>query len=125
MIAVDTSSAIAFLAGETGEDIDRISEAMDARSLRLPPPVISELLSSPRHASLLGEFLSHLPLLPILDGYWDRVGTARALLIGKGLRARLPDALIAQACIDSGVALITRDVDYRHFARWCGLKLAG
>jgi len=32
--------------------------------------------------------------------------------------------LIAQACIDNDVALITRDADFRHFAKHCGLKLA-
>jgi predicted nucleic acid-binding protein len=45
-------------------------------------------------------------------------------LITKGFKARLADALIAQACIDSDVALITRDRDFRHFAKHCGLKLA-
>jgi hypothetical protein len=38
----------------------------------------------------------------------------RALLLAKGLRAALA-TLIAQCCIDSGVALVARDRDYRHF----------
>ena len=37
----------------------------------------------------------------------------------------MADALIAQCCIDANVTLIARDRDYRHFERWCGLKLAG
>jgi predicted nucleic acid-binding protein len=36
----------------------------------------------------------------------------------------LGDALIAQSCIDHDVPLITRDTDFRHFAKHCGLKLA-
>jgi hypothetical protein len=40
------------------------------------------------------------------------------------LKARLPDALIAQSCIDHDVALITRDVDFQKYADHCGLKLA-
>jgi predicted nucleic acid-binding protein len=36
----------------------------------------------------------------------------------------MPDALIAQCCIDADVPLIARDKDYRHFESWCGLKLA-
>jgi predicted nucleic acid-binding protein len=42
----------------------------------------------------------------------------------KGLKAAVADALIAQSCIDNDVALITRDPDFRHFAKHCGLKLA-
>jgi hypothetical protein len=46
------------------------------------------------------------------------------MLLLKGLKARLADALIAQCCIDADVPLIARDSDFRHFKRWCGLKLA-
>jgi predicted nucleic acid-binding protein len=38
-------------------------------------------------------------------------------------RARLGDALIAQSCLDHQVRLITRDRDFRHFARAAGLRL--
>jgi predicted nucleic acid-binding protein len=49
----------------------------------------------------------------------------RTLILSKGLKARLADALIAQCCIDAGATLVCRDRDFRHFARWGGLKLAG
>jgi predicted nucleic acid-binding protein len=45
-------------------------------------------------------------------------------LLGKGLKARLGDALVAQACIDHNIPLIARDGDFRHFVKHCGLKLA-
>jgi predicted nucleic acid-binding protein len=64
------------------------------------------------------------PRLPITPGYWERVGHNRRLILSKGLRARLADTLIAQCCIDTDVSLITFDGDFRHFERWCGLKLA-
>jgi len=35
----------------------------------------------------------------------------------------LADTLIAQSCIDYRVPLITRDSDFRHFAKYCGLIL--
>jgi predicted nucleic acid-binding protein len=73
---------------------------------------------------LLDNDLVQLPLLEIVDGYWARAGQARRLLIRKGLKAKTADALIAQSCIDHDVALITRDKDFRHFAKHCGLKLA-
>lgn len=40
-----------------------------------------------------------------------------------GRRARLGDALIAQACIDADVPLLTRDADFQVFAEVGGLKL--
>ena len=58
------------------------------------------------------------------EGYWVRAGEARRLLHKHGLKAKVADALIAQSCIDHDVALITRDRDFRHFAKHCGLKLA-
>jgi predicted nucleic acid-binding protein len=33
------------------------------------------------------------------------------------------DVLVAQSCLDHKVPLITRDRDFRHFARLAGLKL--
>ena len=65
-----------------------------------------------------------LPVLELSDGYWIRAAATRALLLAKRLRTRLPDTLIAQSCLDNDVALITRDTDFRHFARHCGLRLA-
>jgi aspartate aminotransferase len=62
--------------------------------------------------------------LELKDGFWVRAGHARRLLRTRNLKAKIADALIAQACIDNDVALITRDSDFRHFAKYCGLKLA-
>jgi predicted nucleic acid-binding protein len=122
-MAVDTSSLVAFLSGAAGVDVDQIQLAAENDSLLLPPPVVSELLSKPRGAEAYG-LIGEPKLLEITSGYWERVGVNRALLLSKGLKAKLADALIAQSCIDANLPLLTRDSDYRHFARWCGLKLA-
>jgi predicted nucleic acid-binding protein len=45
-------------------------------------------------------------------------------VLAKGRKARLGDALIAQSCIDGGVALVTRDRDFRAFADAAGLVIA-
>lgn len=37
-------------------------------------------------------------------------------MIGAGHKAKLADTLIAQACLDHRVPLVTRDLDFRHFA---------
>ena len=122
MIGADTSSVIAYLAGQGGTDVDQLGRAMAADDLRLPPPTVTELLSKP--SAQLEYLLRSVPLLDLAPGFWVRAGQTRGLLRAKGLKAALADSLIAQCCIDADVALIARDGDYRHFAKWCGLKLA-
>jgi predicted nucleic acid-binding protein len=68
--------------------------------------------------------LINLLTLDIREGHWLRAGHSRRLLRQRGLKAKLAASLIAQACIDHDVALITRDRDFRHFAEHCGLRLA-
>lgn len=125
MIAADAGAMVAFLSpGETGPDLTLVAGAMENAELALPPIVLTELLSSGSSDRLLDGDLAQIPLLEITDGYWARAGQTRRLLMRKGLKAKTVDALIAQSCIDHDVALITRDKDFRHFARHCGLKLA-
>lgn len=124
MIAADASSLSALLAGESGPDVQRLTEEMSRGELRLPPVVLTELLTDSRVAKLLAPKLDDVALLEIGDGYWRRAGETRAKVRSRGLKANVADALIAQSCIDHDVALITRDADFRHFARHCGLRLA-
>lgn len=125
MIATDTSSLVAYLQGEEGGDIPKLESALEAGDLVIPPVVLIELLSDPSSASTLDPIISQLLVLELTPGYWVRAGEARGALIRRGLKARIADALIAQACIDHAVPLITRDRDFRHFAQHCGLRLAG
>ncbi|MEO9213859.1 MAG: PIN domain-containing protein [Caulobacteraceae bacterium] len=124
MIAADTSSFIAFLHSPADLANAAVRQAIESRALRLPPPVKTELLSAPLTGAGADGFIEAAPLLPLVAGFWERAGLNRRLLRSKGLKARLADTLIAQCCIDSDVALLTRDADFRHFARWAGLKLA-
>jgi len=124
VIAADTSSLIAFFAGDEGSDVDLIDAALAGATLLLPPVVVTELLSDSKGRNLIEADLVDAPLLEILPGYWRRAGATRALILSKGLGAKIPDVLIAQSCIDHRVPLITRDTDFRHFAKHCGLKLA-
>lgn len=124
MIAADTSSLSAFFQGEESADVERIAAALEAADIVLPPPVVTELLSDPIATEAMMQTVAEFPLLPLLDGYWVRAGNLRRSLRQKGLKAKVTDTLIAQACIDHDVALITRDADFRHFAKHCGLKLA-
>jgi predicted nucleic acid-binding protein len=125
VISADSSSLIAYLEGESGADIDLIERAVSDGDLIFAPPVVTELRAGAVPNAELEALLSQTPRLPLNDSLWDRAGRNRRLLIEKGLKARFADALIAQCCIDADVPLIARDRDYRHFERWCGLKLAG
>ncbi|HVN00350.1 MAG TPA: PIN domain-containing protein [Caulobacteraceae bacterium] len=124
MIATDTSSLVAFLSGATGADVARIEAAMAANELVIPPPVVTELYSKPNRSEI-APLLIDIPMMDLADGYWERAGQTRRVLLAKGLKAAMADALVAQCCIDADTPLIARDRDYRHFERWCGLKLAG
>jgi len=124
MIAVDSSSLSAFFKGQAGPDIKLVETALGAGDIRLPPVVVTEMLSDPAAQREMLETVAEFLLLPVTEGYWHRAGALRRSLKQIGRKAKIADALIAQSCIDHDVALITRDGDFRHFAKHCGLKLA-
>lgn len=124
MIAVDTSTLVAYLAGEDDDDTAKLDQSLIAQVLFLPPVVLTEVLSDPKLSPSVRSRLQALPLLSIHPGYWMRAGALRAKLLGLKVKARVGDALIAQSCIDHDVPLITRDVDFRHFAKHAKLSLA-
>lgn len=123
MIAVDTSSLVAFFNGQSGSDVDLVGRAWSDKQVILPPVVLSELLSQPRLPDDFVSDLLQIPLLEITDGYWGRAGLNRAKLLTRGLKARLADSLIAQSCMDHQTVLITRDGDFAKFKKYCGLLL--
>jgi len=124
MIAVDTSSWIAFLEGDAGADTELLDRALQDRQVLMAPVVLAEVVSDPKLPAGVLQTLSDLPLLEIGPGYWQRAGQLRARVLAKGRKARLGDALIAQTCIDHGIPLLTRDRDFRAFAEAAGLDLA-
>jgi predicted nucleic acid-binding protein len=124
MIASDTSSLVAYLTGDSGQDVERLASAVAIGDLVLPPVVVTEILTDPTAARFLDKQIPKIATLEIGEGYWIRAGHTRRLLKQHGFKAKVADALIAQSCIDHDVALITRDRDFRHFAKHCGLKLA-
>jgi predicted nucleic acid-binding protein len=123
VIALDTSSTIAFLSGERGSDVTAVEAALRFRQGAFPPVVVTELLSDPAVRTSIATLIRGVPQLEILDGYWERAGELRARLLRRGLKARLADTLIAQSCLDHQVALLTRDRDFRNFATHAGLHL--
>jgi predicted nucleic acid-binding protein len=123
MIAADTSSMVAFLEGEPGSDTDMVQSALDQQQLVLPPVVLAELLSEPTLTRPVRTLLTGLPILELDPGFWERAGLLRASVLKQRKKARIADALIAQACIDQSTPLVTRDNDFRHFATAAGLAM--
>ena len=124
MIAADTSTWIAFFQGESGRDVQLLDTALEDKQVLMPPAVLAEVLSDPKLPDDIRSSLADIPLIEISHGYWERVGALRAMVLAKGRKARLGDAMIAQSCIDRGIALLTRDGDFRAFADAAGLRLA-
>ena len=123
IVALDTSSLVAFLGGSAGADVDSVDDFLSAGTIMLPPVVLLEVLSDPKLPAPLIRFIKNIPTLEVLGGYWERCALLRAKIMSKSLKARLGDTLIAQSCIDHELPLITRDRDFRHYARYGGLTL--
>lgn len=115
MIAADTSTWIAFLQGTSGADVHLLDRALDDQQVVMVPVVLTELLSDPKLPPDVAETLLEIPLLETQQGFWERAGALRARVLAQKRRARLGDALIAQACLDGNLPLITRDHDFQAF----------
>jgi hypothetical protein len=123
MITADTSTWVAFLNGDPGDDVLLLKRMLQSHQLTMLPVVLTGLLSDPGLPVALAASFVDLPLVEVEPGFWQRAGALRAKVLGKGRRARLGDSLITQLCIDAGLTLITRDRDFRFFAEASSLAL--
>jgi predicted nucleic acid-binding protein len=123
VIAVDTSTWIAFFEGDEGVDAELLDRALQDRQVMMVPVVLTEILSDPKLPSAVSQTLLELPVIEIEPGYWQRAGELRAKVLTKRRKARLGDALIAQSCIERRIPLLTRDRDFRAFASAARLSL--
>jgi hypothetical protein len=123
MIAADTSTWIALLEGVPGDDSQLLERALTERQVLMIPVVLTELLSDPALSPEVAATLAEVPMIDLEPGYWQRAGLLRAKVLSMRRKARLGDALIAQTCIDRGIAFLTRDKDFRAFAAAASLNL--
>lgn len=123
MLCLDTSSVIAYLEGHSGSDIEAVDRALEDQEGVIAPVTLSELLSDPSLSRTLRKIIIELPVLPVVDGFWERAGLLRARILRSGHKAKLADTLIAQSCLDHHVALVARDRDFLVFHRLAGLRL--
>ena len=122
-MCADTNCWIAYLSGETGRDTAILDEALSHGFIVMAPAVLSELLSDPLLPAQDEHDLLAIDLLETGEGFWRRAGKLRGSLIQRGYRPKLADTLIAQSCIDHSVTLLTRDRDFRTFAKHSDLVL--
>ncbi|WP_454063638.1 type II toxin-antitoxin system VapC family toxin [Candidatus Nitrospira salsa] len=123
MLCIDTSSLIAFLEGEDGNDVELIDQALGDQVAVFSPVTVTELLSEPELSAANRNTILGIPILPILDGFWGRAGILRAKVLKRGRKAKLADTLIAQSCLDHQATLVARDQDFQIFKTLAGLKL--
>ena len=123
MFCADSSSWIAYLAGESGGDVDLLDSCLRNHFILMPPIVLAELLSDPMLPAEAETHLRSVPVLELMPGFWERAGKTRAEMIKRKMKPKLADTLIAQVCIDHNVPLHTRDSDFRPFAKHAGLQL--
>ncbi len=124
MIAVDTSVIIPPLAGATYPETDRLAEWLALDQATITPVTLTELLSDPSGSAASADALTGLAVLSLREGYWERAGLHRASVRRAKRKAAMADALVAQACLDHDLPLLTRDTDSQSFAEIPGLKLA-
>jgi predicted nucleic acid-binding protein len=125
MIAADTSTWIAFLEGDKGDDVELLDGALRDRQVLMVPVLLTESLSDPKLSYAVADTLSSVPMIEIETGFWLRAGRLRANVLSKNRKARLGDALIAQTCVDHDIPLLTRDRDFRAFVDAAGLDIVG
>ena len=123
MLCIDTSSMIAFLEGQNGRDVELIDQALLDQVGVFTPVTVTELLSDPELTTSTRNAISAIPVLPILNGFWERAGILRAKVLKRGRKAKLADTLIAQSCIDHQTTLVSRGQDFEIFKKLAGLKL--
>ena len=100
MIAVDTSTWIAFFQGDPGRDAKFLDQALQDRQVVMPPAVLDRAAERAESWTASSRRRSwKLPLLEVTEGYWQRAGALRAQVLAKRRKARLGDALIAQSCM--------------------------
>ncbi|MDB5441327.1 MAG: PilT protein domain protein [Caulobacteraceae bacterium] len=124
MIAADTSVIISWMAQEDHPATRLLHQHWLQETLTLPPAVLSEAVSGPGLTDPEVWPLLNVRLIDLTEGYWGRAGRLRARILASGRKAKLGDSLIAQACIDADLPLLTKDGDFKIFAEIAGLKLA-
>lgn len=127
MIFVDSSAWISHFNGTVDPVAARLGEALESDlHLCLIDLVVTEVLQGfrqDREFELARRRLAGVHRLSLSHTtYVDAARLHRRLRL-RGLTPTTIDCVIAQACLDSGAALLTKDVDFQGIAQHTRLKL--
>jgi predicted nucleic acid-binding protein len=123
LIVADSSVLIPWAEGDPTDMTKLVRFHIQQETLFVVPVSITELLSARDLRPEIRLVADTLTLLELREGYWARAGLLRGQCLAAGRRARLADALIAQACLDADLPLLTNDTDFEVFQAIGGLKL--
>ena len=124
MTVVDACVVISFLAGEATPEVEMLAALLSSAEAIVAPSTVTELLSDPSGGRGLAPLIDHFQTIEIGEGYWARAGQLRASVRRAGRKAALGDALLAQACLDADLPLLTSDRDFKVFTQLSKLRLA-
>jgi predicted nucleic acid-binding protein len=128
LILVDSSAWISYFSGTRDPVADRLGEALESdQRLCLVDLILTEVLQGfrqDREFELARRTLSGVHRLPLSSATYVNATRLYRRLRLRGLTPKTIDCVIAQACLDSGASLLTRDGDFDGIARHTRLKLA-
>jgi predicted nucleic acid-binding protein len=127
LIFVDSSAWISHFNGTVDPVAARLGEALESDlRLCLIDLVVTEVLQGfrqDREFELARRRLAGVHRLPLSHPtYVDAARLQRRLRL-RGLTPTTADCVIAQACLDSGASLLTKDIDFHGIAQHTRLKL--
>jgi predicted nucleic acid-binding protein len=128
LIFVDSSAWISYFNGTKDPVAARLGEALESdQRICLIDLVVTEVLQGfrqDREFELARRTLAGVHRLPLSHStYVDAARLYRRLRL-RGLTPKTIDCVIAQACLDSGASLLTKDIDFQGIAQHTRLKLA-
>lgn len=123
MICVDSSVLIAWLDGTEYPEAKVLDTLLQNDAAFIAPVAITEVFSNAKNGPSVANAMAAFRVLDLKPGYWERAGAIRAALRKQGRKAPIADALIAQAAIDADMPLLTRDADFKIYAKLFALKL--
>jgi predicted nucleic acid-binding protein len=128
LIFIDSSAWISYFNGRREPVARRLDEALtqDER-LCIADLVLTEVLQGfrrDRDFELARRTLAGIYRLPLSYATYINAARLYRRLRARGVSPKTVDCIIAQACLDSGAALLTNDGDFEAIARHSRLRLA-
>lgn len=129
MIVVDSSVWIDFFNGVSTPEVDRLDALLGVTPLAIGDLILVEVMQgfrNERDVASAQQLFSSLALLPLLEGSnpWKAADNYRQLR-RKGITVRkMIDGIIATACIEANLPLLSSDRDFQPYVEHLGLVAA-